>query len=253
MATLTAAQIKTILLTGTYAETVEINASLLQNDERRKYPSIDVQNITGEENLKGFPVSTTGQTFLIHLFYRYRSFGAQEEPNIKLIEDEIYDTIFTDSNFATTNNLTVAQTWQRGSDTFPVRRSHSTLTVTTEEAIFVDNAYTITVPTIGTDVQLISKPIDSDTDTVEDLLDDGLILKTEGIIKSKRTIILEFETVSAVLTAFQGFKTGRSAQSFTIKQPAGNETLSAFVTNISTSEVIPTKQSMTVQLDVVTP
>jgi len=250
--TLTAAQIKTILLTGTYPETIEINSSLMQNDERRKYPSIDVQNVTAEENLKGFPVSTTGQTFLIHLWYRYRSFGAQEEPNIKLIEDVIYDTIFNDTNFATTNNLTVAQTWKRDSETFPVRRSHSILTVTTEVAEFVDNAYTITIPGIGV-TQLISKPVDTDRDTVEDILDDSLILKTEGIVKSKRTIILEFETTSTLLTTFRGFKTGRTSQQFTITQPTGAEVVDAFVTNIATSEVIATKQSMTVQLDVVIP
>ena len=93
MAVLTAAQIKTILLTGTYPEEVEINASLMQNDERRKYPSIDVQNITGEEQIKDYPSTNLSQTFLVHLFYRYRSFGEQEEPNIKSIEDEIFDTL----------------------------------------------------------------------------------------------------------------------------------------------------------------
>lgn len=252
MVNLTAAQIKTILLTGTYPETVEINAALMQNDERRKYPSIDVQNITGKENLKGFPVSTTGQTFLIHLFYRYRSFGEQEEPNIKLIEDVIYDTIFNDTNFATTNNLTVAQSWQRGSDTFPVRRSHSTLTVTTEIAEFVNNNFSVIVPGQGT-VNLISKPIDSDVDTIEDILDDTVILKTEGITKSKRTIVLEFGTTQTLINAFRTFKTTRTSQSFTIQQPTGNEAVNAFVTNISTSDVIVNVESFTVQLDVVTP
>ena len=252
MANLTAAQIQAILDAAVYPEDVEVNGALMQNDERRKYPSIDVQNITGEENLKGFPVSTTGQTFLIHLFYRYRSFGEQEEPNIKLIEDVIYDTIFNNTNFATTNNLTVAQSWQRPSETFPVRRSHSVLTVTTEIAEFADNNFSAIVPGQGT-VILISKPKDSDIDTLEDILDDTLILKTEGIIKSKRTIILEFGTTQTLINAFRAFKDGRTSQSFTITQPTGAEVVDAFVTNITSSEVIVYVESFTVQLDVVNP
>ncbi len=251
---LTAAQIKTILdgITFPAGEGVEVNASLMQNEERRKYPSVDIENITGEENQRGFPVSTTGQTFQIHLFYRYRSFGAQEEDNIKVIEDLIFDEIFTNTNFSTTNNLTVTQKWNRTSETFPTRRTHSILTVSTEVAEFTDNSYSVTVPGIGTDVILISKPKDSDIDTLEDIVDDTVILQTEGIVKSKRTIILEFESTDTVLTAFRGFKTGRSSQSFTIKQPdLSDETVKAFVTNIATSEVIDNKQSFTVQLDIV--
>lgn len=254
MANLTAAQIKTILETAVFPvnEGVEVNASLLQNDERRKYPSIDIQNITGEENTRGFPVSTTGQTFLIHLFYRYRSFGEQQEPDIKILEDLIYDTILNDTNFQTTTNLTITQGWTRESETFPVYRSHSILAVSTEISVFEDNVFSVIVPGEGT-VNLISKPVDSDTDTVEDILDDTLILKTEGIIKSKRTILLEFGTTSSLISTFRGFKDGRSSQQFTIQQPTGNEVVEAFVTNISTSEVIANVESFTVQLDVVNP
>lgn len=174
MATLTAAQIKTILLTGVYPEDVEINASLMQNDERRKYPSIDVQNITGEEQLKEFPTTTLGQTFLVHLFYRYRSFGEQEEPNIKAIEDVIFDTIDQNSNFSTDLKVTITQGWQRDSETFPVRRSHSVLRVSADEISSTSgtgipgDSMTIQFPTIGilkvislsTDERSVNKQVD---------------------------------------------------------------------------------------------
>jgi|GEM_PF-5124519 len=252
MTLLTAEQIKAILETATFpiTEGIEINAALMQNEERRKYPSIDVQNITGEENVRGFPTSTTGQTFLIHLFYRYRSFGEQHEPDIKTIEDTIYDTIFNDTNFGTDNNIQVTQNWDRKSETFPVHRSHSILTVSSEDTDFVTNNYTVTIPSLG-EVELIAKPVDVDNDNVEDIIDDQVILQTEGIVKSKRTIVLEFASTSALISTFRGFKDGRTSQEFTITQPTGAETLNAFVTNIATSEVIVTKESMTVQLDVV--
>lgn len=165
MATLTAAQIQSILLTGTYPEDVEINASLMQNDERRKYPSIDVQNITGEEQIKDYPSTNLSQTFLVHLFYRYRSFGEQEEPGIKAIEDEIFDTLDANANFTTDVKITITQGWRRDSETFPVRRSHSVLTVTAEELISTETGATpgdqinITLPSVGT-FKVISIPID---------------------------------------------------------------------------------------------
>lgn len=252
MSNLTAAQIKAILETAAYPENVEINAALMQNEERRKYPSIDVQNITGTENTRGFPTSTTGQTFLIHLFYRYRSFGEQEEPKIKALEDVIFQTIFDNVNFSTEVKLTVTQAWQRDSETFPVSRSHSVLTVFFDEIEFIDNLYSVIVPGEGT-VGLISKPVDNDIDTVEDILDDTLILRTEGIIKSKRIIILEFESTTSLLETFRSIKAGSAFATFTIIQPTGNEVVDAFVTRIATSEVIVTKQSFTVQLDVVNP
>lgn len=133
MATLTAAQIKTILETAVYPEEVEINGALMQNEERRKYPSIDVQNVTGEEHIKDFPTTTTGQTFLVHLFYRYRSFGEQHEPDIKALEDVIFDIIDANANFSTDVKISVSQSWDRKSETFPVHRSHSILTVSADE------------------------------------------------------------------------------------------------------------------------
>lgn len=162
MVNLTAAQIKTILLTGTYSETIEINASLMQNDERRKYPSIDVQNVTGQDKIKDLPTTTTTQTFLVHLWYRYRSFGEQHEPDIKSLEDEIFTTIDTNSNFSTDTKISITQGWRRDSETFPVRRSHSVLTVTAEELSstsgsgIVGDQVTITIPTVSGAIDVIS-------------------------------------------------------------------------------------------------
>ncbi len=133
MVNLTAAQIKAILETAVYPEEVEINAALMQNDERRKYPSIDVQNVTGDETVKGFPTTILGQRFLIHLFYRYRSFGEQHEPDIKALEDVIFETIDANANFSIDTKITITQSWNRQSETFPVRRSHSILTVQTDD------------------------------------------------------------------------------------------------------------------------
>ena len=142
MGTVTAAEIKTIL--GTISTTddpnVAVNASLLQNDERRKYPSIDIQNITGDETIKDFPTKNIGQTFLIHLFYRYRSFGEEEEPKIKALEELIFNKIDSDTTEfdVPDQKISITQSWRRESETFPVRRSHSILTVSTQEIAATD-------------------------------------------------------------------------------------------------------------------
>jgi len=179
MPTLTAAAIALILNGATYTETVQVNAALLQNEERRKYPSIDVQNITGDENLKDFPTKSVGQTFLVHLFYRYRSFGSVHEEDIKKIEDTIFDTLDQDDAFNVPDTkVSVSQSWRRNSETFPVHRSHSVLTVTTVETEATDNEgipgdkITITFPTIGqltvisiaTDERSINKQLDLQDD-----------------------------------------------------------------------------------------
>ena len=155
MSTLTAAEIKTILLTADFDEDegIEINAALMQNEERRKYPSIDVQNITGEETIKDYPTKNITQVFLVHLFYRYRSFGEQHEPDIKVIEDKIFNILDAAGSFAVPGQkITVTQSWDRKSETFPVHRSHSVLRVTTEDIESTDgdgisgNEITVTFP-----------------------------------------------------------------------------------------------------------
>lgn len=182
MANLTAAQIATILKAVVYPpnEGVEVNAALMQNEERRKYPSIDVQNVTGDEQLKDFPTTTLGQTFLIHLFYRYRSFGEQEEPQIKVLEDLIFDAIDNDANFTTDVKVTITQSWQRESETFPVHRSHSTLTVTAEEISSTDgsglsgNEMTLDIPGLTGQLKIINLSADDRTlQKSNDKLQDG--------------------------------------------------------------------------------
>lgn len=180
MATLTAAQIKTILEGATYPEEVEINAALMQNEERRKYPSIDVQNVTGNENLKDFPTKNIGQTFLVHLFYRYRSFGEQQEPDIKALEDVIFDTLDANANFSVDTIINVSQSWDRKSETFPVHRSHSILTVSTEDIESTEGSgipgdtIDITFPTPSGTFKVINLTADDRTLQKDlDRIDDG--------------------------------------------------------------------------------
>ena len=122
IATLTAVEIKAILETATYPEQIRISAALLQNDNRQKYPSIDIQNITGDEKIKNFQTTTLSQTFLVHLFYSYRSFVEAHESYIKALEDIVCETMDANCSSSAEVDLSVSASWDRRSGTFPTRR-----------------------------------------------------------------------------------------------------------------------------------
>lgn len=111
----------------------------------------------------------------------------------------------------------------------------------------------LTVPGITDPIPLISKPIDRDIDSVEDILDDGLILKDTAVIKSKRTISTEFESTAAITSALRTIKDSRSSDSFTITSPTGNEIVTAYVTQLESSTGFSDMETSVIQLDVVNP
>jgi len=185
------------------SEGIEVNGALMQNDERRKYPSIDVQNITGDEQLKDIPTKTLSQTFLVHLFYRYRSFGEQEEGKIKVLEDIIFDTLDANANFSTDTKITITQGWRRDSETFPVRRSHSVLTVTADEISsttgsgIVGDQITILIPTVTPAIKVINV-ITDEAGVIKDL---DLGISSEQIYtKIRNNGVLALEVAVSVAT-----------------------------------------------------
>lgn len=258
MATLTAAQIKTILQGAVYpdAEGIEINAALMQNDERRKYPSIDVQNVTGEETLKDFPTKSVGQTFLVHLFYRYRSFGEQHEPDIKVLEDIIFDTLDAAAEFAVPGQkITVSQSWRRESETFPTRRSHSILTVTSEEIEATDGSgipgdtIDITFPApLSETFTVISLTDERNLIKQQDLTDDSLEIFTK--IHAAGLVVAEIELTVAQETDLQTLLDAGDDISITLTKNGTPRVLTVNLTSMVSSADRSTVQTTLVTMDV---
>jgi len=117
----------------------------------------------------------------------------------------------------------------------------------------IGNLFFLTVPGITDPLPLLVKPIDNDLDTVEDILDDGLILKDTAVIKSKRTIIAEFESADSTISTLRAIKDSRSSASFTITSPSGVEIVTAYLTRLALPTSFPTIETTTIQLDVVNP
>ena len=111
----------------------------------------------------------------------------------------------------------------------------------------------LTVPGITDPIPLISKPLDRDIDNMEDILDDTLILKDTAVIKSKRTILAEFESTSAITSALRTIKDARDSDSFTIISPSGVEVVTAYVTQLASSTGFSAMETSVIQLDVVNP
>lgn len=109
------------------------------------------------------------------------------------------------------------------------------------------------IPGITDPIPLISKPVDRDIDNVEDILDDTLILKDTAPIKSKRTILAEFESTSTIISTLRTIKDNRSSDSFTITSPTGVEIVTAYVTQIESSTGFSNMETSIIQLDVVNP
>jgi len=107
------------------------------------------------------------------------------------------------------------------------------------------------IPGITDPIPLISKPVDRDIDSVEDILDDTLTLKDTAPIKSKRTILAEFESTSNTITTLRTIKDDRVSESFTITSPTGVEVVTAYVTQLSSSTGFSDMETSIIQLDVV--
>jgi len=111
----------------------------------------------------------------------------------------------------------------------------------------------LTVPGITDPIPLISKPLDRDIDNIEDILDDTLILKDTAVIKSKRTILAEFESTATITSTLRTIKDSRASDSFTITSPTGVEVVTAYVTQLASSTGFSEMETSTIQLDVVNP
>lgn len=117
----------------------------------------------------------------------------------------------------------------------------------------IGNLFFLTVPGITDPLPLLVKPIDNDLDTIEDILDDELILRDTAVIKSKRTIIAEFESADSIISTLRTIKESRSSASFTITSPSGVEIITAYLTRLALPTSFPTIETTTIQLDVVNP
>lgn len=111
----------------------------------------------------------------------------------------------------------------------------------------------LTIPGITDPIPLISKPVDRDIDNVEDILDDTLILRDTAVIKSKRTILAEFESTSTITSTLRTIKDNRESDSFTITSPTGVEIVTAYVTQLASSTGFSDMETSIIQLDVVNP
>ena len=89
--------------------------------------------------------------------------------------------------------------------------------------------------------------------TIEDVLDDTLILREIARIKSKRTILTEFEASTATSSTLRTIKLSRASNSYTLTGPTGAGVVTAYLTQLEKSTGFSDMETTIIQLDVVTP
>jgi len=117
----------------------------------------------------------------------------------------------------------------------------------------IGSLFFLEIPGITDPIPLISKPIDRDTDEIENILDDTLIRKDVSPIRSIRTIFTEFESSAAILSSLRTIKDSRDSNSYTITSPTGIEVIIAYLTEIASSTGFSTMETTVIQLDVINP
>lgn len=156
MTLLTAGDIKAILDAVSFSFNIKaINDFVVQDENKRLYKSIDIENITAHEETEDLPTTNTKQIYLVTLYARIGGSGSQTEPEVQTLEEEIFDAL--DAAQGMDSKVTIIQSWDRKHEVFPVTRIKSILRVTTEEISSTDgdgikgDDVTITLPTpVGT-------------------------------------------------------------------------------------------------------
>ena len=178
MTLLTAADIKAILDAVSFSFNIKaINDFVVQDENKRLYRSIDIENITAHEETEDVPTTNTKQIYLVTLYARIGGSGSQTEPEVETLEEEIFNAI--DAAQGMDSKVIITQSWDRKHETFPVTRIKSTLRVMTEEISSTDGEgikgddVTITLPApvgtinvidVLTDEAGIIQDLDLDTD-----------------------------------------------------------------------------------------
>ena len=221
MTLLTAADIKAILDVVSFSFNIKaINDFVVQDENKRLYRSIDIENITAREETEDVPTTNTKQIYLVNLYARIAGSGSQTEPEVQTLEEEIFDAL--DAAQGMDSKVIITQSWDRKHETFPVTRIKSTLRVTTEEISSTDgdgikgDDVTITLPApvgilnvidVLTDEAGIIKDLDLETDGKRvhtKIRNDGLLsvvvaidVATQNEIK---TIIFAGDDISVTIT-----------------------------------------------------
>lgn len=178
MTLLTAAGIKAILDAVFFSFNIKaINAFVVQDENKRLYRSIDIENITAREETENVPTTSTKQIYLVTLYARIGGSGSQTEPEVQTLEEQIFDALDTAQGMD--SKIIITQSWDRKHEVFPVTRIKSTLRVMTEEISSTDgegikgDTVTITLPSpvdtinvinVLTDEAGIIKDLDLETD-----------------------------------------------------------------------------------------
>lgn len=256
--TVTTAQIKAQLDTIDWAANglpvIQVNTNL-QVPGRRKYPRIDIENVSMTNTQENVRTTTTEQRFLVHAYYKVVGRANDEEAKVSTIEDLVAASL--DGFVLGTERIRIQNfSWDRKTINTIPRHIETALTLLVE-AIDPTNPdavmggdITLDTPNI-TGIKILSKPNDRDNDSTEDILDDTLDRKAVAPINTIRSIFIEMQSTDANLDEFRTLKKTRTPQEFTINRPTSSESVTAYIKDISASATFDDIETFVTQLEVI--
>ncbi|MEM3136731.1 MAG: hypothetical protein QXW37_08450 [Candidatus Nitrosotenuis sp.] len=228
-----------------------------QNVTRRRYPSIEIVMTQPNAKLEDPRVTNVVQQFIVVLYVRVRGDGSDEVTLQKAIEDDVMTAL--DGTVLGGNKLfTENKTWTRQPDPIPrpVLHYQSRLNVFVVDIVSttgqgaVGATMTLTLPGLA-DMQLLSKPLERETEIMGDILDDTLTRKNVAPISESRIAYYEVELTDARLTTLRSLKSARAKIACTLKRGTVSENFNAKILDLSHGADYRNIETVTIALAVI--
>ncbi len=257
--TVTASQIKDEIdqaLAGAGITTVRVY-DYAQIPNRRSYPCIEIVNAVPSDEQKDPRVTKVDQSFTVTLSIRIRGAGSTEVELQTQVETAVLNAI-DDLNLS--GDIIVAENrrWNRSPNpiTRPVPHYQSTLTVlvtklssTTGQGTLGDEM-TFSVPGL-TDMPLLSKPLEREVSTHEDIYDDTRTRKTVAPITDTRSFFAEVEHTISRMTTLRNLRDARAKIACTLKRKTVPENFNGKIVALSSSASYTDVETITIQVEVI--
>lgn len=221
---LTAAAIKTILDALTYAEPIHI-FDYVRPENRRKYPSIEIDNQGAELRRQDPQIQENSQRFLIHLYYRLRADGSNDIAKEKAIEDVIMAGLEA-ATLAGSKIFVEDKDWNRLYISQPIHYVDSTLTISVTEITSQTGSgrlganQTLELPG-SISLPLLSKPVDDYGITFgEAAADDGKRKVSPMWNTTNGLMLFEYESTSSLDSSIETLIDAKAKISVSLKDGA---------------------------------
>jgi len=244
VAFLTTTQIADLIKQGFATDNIEgVQVKDYASDiKRRKYPVVEVVNTQPDGTEADIRVTRTAQKFIVNVYIRKRGVGSDETVQIKAIEDSIL-TKLDNSVLGSGTLFTENKTWSRSATVIdkPVSHYESSLNVLVNDeastsgdgVLGAEMLLTVGANPVLANLQILSKPVERETEGTEDIKDDTLTRVRVAPTGDAHSFFAEVEYTQARMDALRTLKAAHAKFSYTLTRKGVPEVADGFLTEMS--------------------